>query len=238
MIRILRTTTVALVVSVVGAGAVHAQGMPVIDAASVTQAIAQLEQMRQDYAAQMDQLENLQRQLESMTGDKAVSRILNGAAEQAARKAADSLSSIMTGAMTGSAIPGNSSVLTARMDELKSTFDLGDVSSFLSSPTPQDRALATQAGAGLAAIATAEDTYARANASMERVNTLIARIDDNADLKASVDYNTRMLAEVAVLLNESLRVQAASANATGTDALSSARDRAGQRNFLRAGDGG
>ena len=140
--------------------------------------------------------------------------------------------------MTGAAIPGNAGAITARIDELKTTFGLPDVNAFLSSSLPQDRALATQAGSGMAAVATAEDTYARANASMERVNTLIGKIDDNADLKASVDYNTRMLAEVAVLLNESLRIQAATANAVGTDALSDARDRAAQRNFMRAGDGG
>ena len=85
-------------------------------------------------------------------------------------------------------------------------------------------------------MATAEDTYARANTSMGRVNELIGQIDDNADLKASVDYNTRMLGEIAVLLNESLRLQAAQANATGTDALLLAREQAASRTFMRAGD--
>ena len=82
------------------------------------------------------------------------------------------------------------------------------------------------------AVATAEDTYQRANASMDRVNGMIEDIDSNADLKASVDYNTRMLAEVAVLLNENLRVQAAVANTVGTDAISAARDRAASRKFM------
>jgi hypothetical protein len=71
---------------------------------------------------------------------------------------------------------------------------------------------------------------------MDRVNQLIGRIDDNADLKASVDYNTRMLGEIAVLLNESLRLQAAATNATGTDALQAARNLAAQRTFMRVGD--
>ena len=216
-------------------GAVRAQGVPVFDAGSIAQAISQLEQMRQDYANQIEQLTSLRDQLTSMTGDKAISGILNAAPDIAARDSADSLSSIMSGAMTGSAIPGNSSALTARIDELKNTFDLPDIDTFLSSTTPQDRALATQAGAGLTAMATAEDTYGRANASMGRVNQLIDGIDGNADLKASVDYNTRMMAELAVLLNESLRLQAASANTTGTNALQDARDRAAQRKFMRVG---
>ncbi|WP_299655646.1 type IV secretion system protein [uncultured Jannaschia sp.] len=207
----------------------QAQGVPTFDAASVAQAIAQLEQMRQDYANQIEQLQ-------SMTGSKAISGILNGAQDIAARESADSLSAIMSGGMTGAAIPGNASALTARMNELKTTFALPDINSFLTSETPQDRALATQAGAGLAAVATAEDTYARANTSMNRVNELIGQIDANADLKASVDYNTRMLGEIAVLLNESLRLQAAQANATGTDALLAAREQAASRQFMRVGD--
>ncbi|WP_299821182.1 type IV secretion system protein [uncultured Jannaschia sp.] len=230
MTRRLRNAAAAAILSVL-AGTAQAQGVPTFDAASVAQAIAQLEQMRQDYANQIEQLQ-------SMTGSKAISGILNSAQDIAARESADSLSAIMSGAMTNSAIPGNASALTARIDELKTTFALPDINSFLASDTPQDRALATQAGAGLAAVATAEDTYARANTSMGRVNELIGQIDSNADLKASVDYNTRMLGEIAVLLNESLRLQAAQANATGTDALLAAREQAASRTFMRVGDDG
>ena len=229
MNAVLRSAAAAAIAGTFVSGTAQAQGVPTFDAASVAQALAQLEQMRQDYANQLQQLE-------SMTGDKAIAGILNAAPDIAARDSADSLSSIMSGAMTGAAIPGNSSALTARIDELKGTFDLPDINNFLTSDVPQDRALATQAGAGLAAVATAEDTYARANASMGRVNQLIGNIDSNTDLKASVDYNTRMLGEIAVLLNETLRVQAATANATGTDALSNARERAAQRTFMRAGE--
>ena len=229
MNRRLRNTAAAAIATILATGAAQSQGVPTFDAASVAQAIAQLEQMRQDYANQLEQLK-------SMTGDKAIAGILNSAPEIAARESADSLSSIMSGAMTGAAIPGNTSTLTARIDELKTRFDLRDINAFLTSDKPQDRALATQAGAGLAAVATAEDTYARANTSMGRVNQLIGQIDSNADLKASVDYNTRMLGEIAVLLNESLRLQAAATNATGTGALQAARDLAAQRTFMRAGD--
>lgn len=231
MKTLIRTTVLAAGLALSAAGAGHAQGVPTFDAASVAQAVAQLNQMRQDYANQLQQLE-------SMTGSKAIAGILNAAPDIAARESADSLSSIMEGAMTGSAIPGNTSALMSRINDLKTTFDLPNIDTFLTSAKPQDRALATQAGAGLAAIATAEDTYARANTSMNRVNQLIGQIDSNADLKASVDYNTRMLGEVAVLLNESLRLQAAQTNATGTDALRAARDLSAQRTFMRAGDGG
>lgn len=236
MKHILRSTALAVTLALTGTAGAQAQGVPVFDATAVARALQQLEQMRRDYEAQIDQLTNLQSQLESMTGEKGISSILNSASDQDARFSADSLSGILDNAMTGSAIDGNAGALTARINELKTTFGLPDVSDFLGSDLPQERALATQAGSGMAAMATAEDTYSRTDAATNRVNELIGGIDDTADLKASVDYNTRMLGEIAVLLNESLRLQAAMANAMGSDALTSARDRAGQRNFLQAAE--
>ena len=234
MKRVLCGTALAVTLTIAGAAGGQAQGVPVFDATAVARALQQLEQMRRDYEAQIDQLANLQDQLKSMTGAKGISSILNSSEDQAARFSADSLSGILDNAMTGSAIGGNADALTARISELKTTFGLPDVSDFLGSDLPQERALATQAGSGMAAMATAEDTYARSAAATERVNQLIAGIDDNADLKASVDYNTRMLGEIAVLLNESLRLQAAMANAMGSNAVTAARDLAGQRDFLQA----
>ncbi len=229
MKRILRSTALVAAIALTGTAGAQAQGVPVFDATAVLRAIQQIEN-------QIAQLEKMQAQLESMTGAKGISGILNSASDQSARFSADSLSGILDNAMTGSAIGGNASALTSRIGELKTTFGLPDVSDFLSSDLPQERALATQAGSGMAAMATAEDTYARTDAATGRVNDLIGGIDDTPDLKASVDYNTRMLGEIAVLLNESLRLQAAMANAMGSDALTAARDRAGQRNFMQAAD--
>ena len=232
MKRMIRTLAASIVVVSLGSIPAHAEGVPVIDGAAIAQFIKQLEQMQKDYENQLEQLTNLQDQLESMTGDKGIGGILNSATDQSAREAADSLSSIIDSAISGGGLSGNTSVISDRISELKDTFGLADLTQFLGSERTQDRALATQAGSGMAAVATAEDTYQRANASMDRVNGMIEDIDSNADLKASVDYNTRMLAEVAVLLNENLRVQAAIANTVGTDAISSARDRAAQRKFM------
>ena len=74
MTRSFRTMAVAAAAVVtLGAGAASGQGVPVIDAGSIAQAIAQLNQMQQDYANQIEQLTNLRDQLTSMTGDKGIS---------------------------------------------------------------------------------------------------------------------------------------------------------------------
>ena len=71
---------------------------------------------------------------------------------------------------------------------------------------------------------------------MTRVNSLVDQIDNTADLKASVDFNTRVNAEVAVLILELIRVQSAATNVTGMQALQIARDGQASRNFMKIGD--
>ncbi|MBR27542.1 MAG: hypothetical protein CML46_11450 [Rhodobacteraceae bacterium] len=210
-----------------------AAGVPVVDSAALAQWVQQIEQLKQTYEAELRQIEEMQRQLEALTGPRALGTLLNGAADIAAREAAESLDGIVTSAIEGSALPGAGADLSDRVAELREELDLGALAAFRGSEEGQDRALAVQAGAGMAAVASAEEGYRRANAAMERVGDMIAAIETTTDLKASVDLNSRILAEVAVLLSESIRVQAAAAGSAGTEAAASARDRAAQRRFLQ-----
>ena len=217
------------------------QGVPVFDASGFAQLVQQVEQMTRDYQAQIDQLNQLTQQYETMvqqlvamTGIKGMSAILNSAQNIAARVAAiDGLGSIVEGAIAGTEIRGNTAQLNRVLSELRTTFELDRLPAFQASEFPQDRAIATLAASGMAAIATAEDSYSRANTAMDRVNDLIATIDTAPDVKASVDLNTRVLAELAVLMNENLRLQAALTNALGAQALHDARDGVASREFLR-----
>ena len=227
----LRTTCTSAILAVSSGGSAMAQGIPVFDATSVAR-LAQDAIMQNSHLAELVNTYNqLQTQYDAITGDKGIGGILNGAAEQAARDAATGLSSIITGAIDGTSVPGNTGTIDATIASLRTTFDLDSISIMSGSTVPQDRAIAVHAGSGLAAMATAEDTYSRANDAMGRVNGLITDIDSNADLKASIDYNTRMMAELAVLLNENLRLQASMANAMGADVLARARDAAASREF-------
>ncbi|WP_165435589.1 type IV secretion system protein [Bradyrhizobium sp. Leo121] len=63
---------------------------------------------------------------------------------------------------------------------------------------------------------TADDSYKRANASMERINKYITALETSTELKTSVDINTRVMIEVAQQLNETLRTQAAIASVAGS----------------------
>lgn len=239
----LRRTTLAITIFVLPVQTGQAQGIPVIDNSQIAQVIATLNQQIKDYEEQIkqlatmqEQLTNMQQRLQAITGAKGISSILNGSAEKAARQAASDLQSIVDGAISGASIAGNVGDMNNLISELKTRFDLSDLTDFDSSNVASDKAIASLAGSGLAAVATADDGYKRANAAVTRVNSLVDQIDATTDLKASVDFNTRVNAEVAVLVLELIRVQSAATNATGMEALHRARDGQASRNFMRTGD--
>jgi hypothetical protein len=237
---------VAALAAALGAAAqADAQGVPVIDSSAIAQLVQQFQQLQRDYAVQVDQFNKLQeqyvllqQQYAAVTGPRGVGGLLNTVNDIRNRSAADTLGSILDGSISGdfSAMTGNVARITARLEDLRTEYDLGGIGDFAGADNASDRAIASSAGAGMAAIATADDTYARSSESTTRVNALIDQIDATPDIKASTDLNTRMLAEVAVLLNETLRVQAATANAMGADTLSNARAMAAQRKFMKVGD--
>ncbi len=242
MTALLRTTALALCLGAASLTPARAQ-MAVYDASNFAQLVEQLEQMAQTYEAEIQQLNSLRQQyetavnhLESITGARGMQYVLNSLEDIAARGAsADGMIAIVDGAIAGTPVSGNTAVINRTLDELRETYELASLPEFSDSEFAQDRAIATEAGSGMAAIATAEDAYRRSNESMDRVTALVELIDDNMDLKASIDFNTRVLAEVAFILNENLRVQASIANALGADALADARDGVSSRQFLLLG---
>lgn len=221
----------------------NSQGIPVIDGSQLAQVIAQLNQQVRDYEEQVkqlttmkDQFENMKERLLAITGAKGISSILNGSAEKLARTSASDLKSIIDNAISGGTIGGNTSGMNTIIANLRTRFELSDLGTFDSSSIAGDKAIASLAGSGLAAVATADDSYKRAGAAVTRINTLIDQIDSSSDLKASVDFNTRVTAEVAVLLLELVRVQSAAANTVGMEAIHKARDGKASRKFMKAGN--
>ncbi len=242
MRKLLTGTALSLALVLLPLHSAHAQGIPVIDTSQIAQVIATLQQQLKDYEEQIkqlttmqDQLANMQQRLEAITGAKGISGILNGAAEKSARQSANDLQSIVDGAISGNTISGNTGDMNAIISSLKTRFDLGDLTKFDTSDIAADKAIASLAGSGLAAIATADDSYKRANAAVSRVNALVDQIDSTSDLKTSVDFNTRVNAEVAVLVLDLIRVQSAATNAAGMEALHRARDGQASRNFMKTG---
>lgn len=226
-------------------------GIPVIDTASITQLIAQLNNQAQSLVNQatqiqnqinqitelQNQLANMEQRLTAMTGIKNISSILNNADEQLKREAAGTIDSILSSVTSGTPLSGgNSTRLNTAIEAMKSRFEISNLTALNSSTQPRERGIAQVASVGIAAAATGEDSYERSNEGMTRVGNLIGQIDTQPDLKASVDLNTRMVAEVAQQMNEMLRVLAVQAQAQGTLAVDQARDRAAATTFQKVGN--
>ena len=244
MKKYFKAVSLAVIIATGSVSQINAQGIPVIDASSIAQLIASVNNQATQIANQVqqitelqNQLQNMQQRLTAMTGAKGISALLNNPAQQLQRQAASSLQSITDGAITGGSIGGgNVGRINTSIAQLKTKFDLTNLPEFNSSAIPQDRAIASLAGSGLAAVATGEDAYARSNEGVTRVNNLIGQIDATPDLKASVDLNTRVLAEVSQQLNEMIRVQSVNAATQGTMALQKARNDAAGRQFQKIGN--
>jgi type IV secretion system protein VirB5 len=203
-----------------------AQGVPVYDATSVAQLIEQV-------THQLEQLATMKAQLESLTGARGIGAFMNAPEDIAARAAATNLTGLVDGAITGSPILGNTARLAATIERLKGNYQLDLLGPYASSDIVQYRALANLGGSSLAAMATGEDSYLRANDAMDRVNRLVPQIDANTDMKAAIDFNTRVQIEQIQVMNELLRVLSAQANATGAQALFITREQMASREFLK-----
>jgi hypothetical protein len=134
--------------------------------------------------------------------------------EVLAREGGPGLQEMSTAVLNGAPI-GPQALLDA-LTTFRANYNL-DKAFALKDDTSASNAMAAQAAAqGAVAASTAEDSYKRAEASMTRLNDYIIALQNSADLKTSLDINTRVMVELTQQLNESLRTQATIASMAGT----------------------
>ena len=175
-----RAAGALVALSLAAASPAAAQGVPVYDASSVAQAIQQVQQG-------VEMIARAQATIDAITGARGIGSLMNAPRDIAERASAQQLSGLVDGAITGSEVLGNTARLVQTIERLKGNLDLDDLGTYASSDLVQDRALSVLGGTSLAAMATGEDSYTRANEAMTRVNQLIPQIDANTDLKAAID---------------------------------------------------
>ena len=196
----------------------RASGVPVFDASTFGQAVKQIVEMGKQLVEMQKQTGKLEDIITDLTGPRDMSGLLNSAADGAARRYADTdLSGFIDLAAGAGGLSSNASDLASAAQSIISTYGLRPGAEMIpSAPAgPRAKSIDLAQGTTLAAMTVGESAFNGSKNRLVAIEGLIGAIDGTPDLKASVDLNTRVQAQVALLLNEMLTVQALQLRSTG-----------------------
>lgn len=235
----------------------NAQGVPVIDQTNILKSIDQLNVMLKNVGIQTDlldqakkQLENLQHQVSQLTD---IYKQFSGLRKIADLELPGELNGILEGDMNGvlstflagangdwsGITAGKSSAMKGTIDKSLKAAGLSQdiISKWSSSPVAAQQRTAQQASNGAMLAATGEQTYTEAGQSLERVKAILDEAKSSDDIKASIDNNTRMLAELSVQLAKTLEITSVQAVSDGQAAVLLSADKAEQQKFFTFSNG-
>ena len=133
--------------------------------------------------------------------------LLNGPDEVEGRSGGEGINEMTEGTLNGAA-EGPPNFIKA-LNEFREKFDLDKAFALKNDELLGKKMLAHLAARGAVAGSAAEDAYKRANHSNDRLGEYITALKNSADLKTSVDINTRVMIELTQQTNESVRIQSA-----------------------------
>ena len=226
-----------------------------MDVQNIAQEINQLRQMIEDEVLQNEQLTQLLSQLDTLreqyaqlqetyaalTGLAELPEIisaqmedgLNGMLDQEFGDILGTIDAIQNGdwsQLTGNASPR----IRTQMERVlaEAGFDEDTLSEMANSGTPGAERTATQATTGAAVSAAAQTSYEEAGQSLERVDRLVGMIGNMEDLKASVDLNTRVTAELAIAMVAMWQLEAVQTVGTGQTGVADAATLAEEQRYM------
>lgn len=199
--------------STVVAGTAGASGFPVIDIANLAQAIQQYIQLTEQLAQLQQQYTQQVRQYQSLTGLRNMGQLFNSSVEQQMRSYAptswqQSLQVLQQGGLPGSAADVVRAAQTfAQQHGINATANLVFPANGGDNDSARAYTAATSTAAASAGLSAA--AYDQSQARMQRVQAYLQQIDNAPDLKASIDLNARLMAEVNESLTQMIQLQAA-----------------------------
>lgn len=186
-----------------------ANGIPVFDATSVAQAIAQLEQMAQDYQMQLQQLDQALANYNAITGGRNLGDLRNSTVEQDLRRALPPDLQDLIGLNNASGL-GTAGLQTQGIyNDIVTTYQPATGASLIPSAPTSSLASAHDrySNTTYAAMAASESAYNNATERMADYEAMLQKLNTTTDLKESVDLLARITAENGILLNELMRMQ-------------------------------
>jgi type IV secretion system protein VirB5 len=250
--RSLATTAATLALATALAGPVSAQGVPTVDTQNIAQEIRQLQQMLQDFGIQtdlldnaleqlqvvQDQLDQLQEMYASLTGPRSILGMVMGDGLDGLLEAKFSdLPGLIRGIQTGdwSNLLGiTAGPMRTQMEQAlaRAGFDEDSLREIATSGNPGAEGVATRATTGAVMSAAAQNSHAEAAQSLERVERLVTMIPQMEDLKAAMDHNTRVTAELAIAMTRMWELEAIQTLGAGNAGVVDAATIAEERRYM------
>ncbi|MCG7521909.1 type IV secretion system protein [Ruegeria sp. Ofav3-42] len=226
------------------------QGVPTFDNSNLRQLVLQLEHMAEDLNVQLQQLATMRQEVETQ-----LSQLLNLEAQLASLSEGNELGELFASAREFERVRGKLTAPLATVEALSSGdflsgfrpdaeldaavervlsgsgFTQERLSVLATSEEPADNRLATRAGSSAMLSMAAQESHAEAGESLGRLETMVGLIDDQQGLKAAVDLNTRVTAELGIILTQIWRLEAAAGVNGGQLGLVDAATLAEERKF-------
>ena len=234
------------------AGGASAQGVPTVDTQNIAQEIRQLQQMLEDFGIQSDIFENALEQLDmlqqqfdqlqsmyaSLTGPREIlGLIMGGELDQLLEAKFENIPGLIRGIQQGdwsNLLGVTAGPMRTQMQQALASagFDEDSLREIATSGNPGAEGIATRATTGAVLSAAAQNSHEEAAQSLARVERLVAMIPDMDDLKASMDHNTRVTAELAIAMTRMWELEAIQTIGAGNAGVVDAATIAEERRYM------
>lgn len=234
------------------ASGASAQGVPTVDTQNIAQEIRQLQQMLEDFGIQSDIFENALEQLDmlqqqfdqlqsmyaSLTGPREIlGLIMGGELDQLLEAKFEDIPGLIRGIQHGdwsNLLGVTAGPMRTQMQQALASagFDEDSLREIATSGNPGAEGIATRATTGAVLSAAAQNSHEEAAQSLARVERLVAMIPDMEDLKASMDHNTRVTAELAIAMTRMWELEAIQTIGAGNAGVVDAATIAEERRYM------
>lgn len=243
-------TALATLMAVTPADQTNAQGVPTFDNSNLRQLVLQLEHMAEDLNVQLQHLATMREELETQ-----LSQLLNLEAQLASLVDGNELGQLFATVEEFERVRGKLTAPLATAEAISSGdflsgfrpgaeldaavervlsgsgFTQERLTSLSTSEEPADNRIAVQAGSSAMLSVAAQESHNEAGESLGRLESMVGLIDDQHGLKAAVDLNTRVTAELGIILTQIWRLEAAAGVNGGQLGVVDAATLAEERNF-------
>ncbi len=192
-------------------------GIPVIDVTNIVQntltavrTLQQYEQMLEDYQTQLEELDQAIRQVESLTGNRGIGDLLNGASYREARRYTPTTWQDTMRILEAGGLPGSVADVIDIYQGHTDRYEIAnrDVYNVVNEDAPNAVAFEQRRNTNMATFAVSEASYDKTVQRMKNYESLMGSIEDTPNMKAIGDLTARINAENGTALAELIRLNA------------------------------